>query len=154
LKREGRRGLVLSNGEFGERLLDHAARNGLPHAVLKREWGRRFELDALGRLLDREPSVAWIWAVHCETSTGMLNDLQALAGLCRARGLELCLDCISSIGVVPLDLGDVHLASGVGNKGLGSYPGLALVFHRDPIAAAGGALPRYLDLGYYAECDG
>jgi aspartate aminotransferase-like enzyme/GNAT superfamily N-acetyltransferase len=154
LKREGRRGLVLSNGEFGDRLLDHAARNRLPHVALKREWGRRFELDALGRVLDREPSVKWIWAVHCETSTGMLNDLPALAGLCRTRGLELCLDCISSIGVVPLDLGDVHLVSGVGNKGLGSYPGLALVFHRDPIEPASNELPRYLDLGYYAECGG
>jgi aspartate aminotransferase-like enzyme/GNAT superfamily N-acetyltransferase len=154
LKREGTRGLVLSNGEFGERLLDHASRNRIDHVALKQEWGRGFDLDAIGRLLEREPEVKWIWAVHCETSTGMLNDLPALAGLCRARGLELCLDCISSIGVVPVDLGAVHLASGVAGKGLGSYPGLGLVFHREEIEPASGELPRYLDLGYYAECDG
>jgi aspartate aminotransferase-like enzyme len=36
------RGLVLSNGEFGERLIDHARRFGLSFDVLKIEWGEAF----------------------------------------------------------------------------------------------------------------
>jgi aspartate aminotransferase-like enzyme len=48
----------------------------------------------------------------------------------------VCVDAISSLGSVPLDLADVHLASGVSGKGLGAFPGLAIVFYNHDIAPA------------------
>ena len=51
----------------------------------------------------------WIWFVHHETSTGMLNDLNELNTLCNENQMKLCVDCISSIGAIPLDLKDVYL---------------------------------------------
>jgi aspartate aminotransferase-like enzyme len=93
--------------------------------------------------------IRWLWAVHCETSTGVLNDLPPLRSLCAARDLKLCLDAISSLGVAPVDLRGVHLASGVSGKGLAAYPGLSMVFHREKIAPVA-TLPRYLDLGFGA----
>lgn len=148
------RGLILSNGEFGERLVDHAARFGLSFAILRADWGESFRQEQIQRLLGREPSLGWIWAVHCETSTGVMNDLEALKRICADHRLRLCLDCISSIGAVPVDLSGVALASGVSGKGLGAIPGLALVFHEREVAPAPKRLPRYLDLGYYAASDG
>lgn len=147
-------GLILSNGEFGERLIDHASRFGLFFQALRNDWGRPFDPDDIKRCLDRTPSIEWLWAVHCESSTGLLNNPSLLKGLCAKKGIQLCLDCISSVGTVPLDLTDVYLASGVSGKGLAAFSGLSMVFYNHTVRPAAERLPRYLDLGLYASNDG
>lgn len=52
---------------------------------------------------------------------------------------------------MPVDLKGVYLASGASGKGLRSYAGISMVFHNHTAAPASDRLPRYLDLGYYAE---
>lgn len=148
------RGLVLSNGEFGRRLEDHARRHRLRFDLHAAPWGGGFDLAEVERLLAAEPAPAWLWLAHCETSTGVLNDLPALTRLCARRGVRLCADCISSLGAVPVDLSGLYLATGVSGKALRSLPGLALVFHHHEVAPAPEALPRYLDLGLYAASGG
>ena len=150
------RGVVLVNGEFGARLAAQAKRWRLSFSELAAGWGEPLPLAELRRALEADPEIRWIWAVHCETSTGVLNDLEGLKtiageGVDRG-GVALCLDGISSIGNVPVDLAGVHLATGVSGKGLASFPGLALVFHAEPIAPVP-HLPHYLDLGSYAHSD-
>ena len=108
----------------------------------------------LRRLLDRGSNIRWLWAVHCETSTGVLNDIEALKAICAERDIRLCMDCISSIGTVPIDLDGVYLASGVSGKGIGAFPGLSLVFYHHKVLPAPSALPGCLDLGLYRERDG
>lgn len=147
-------GLILANGEFGERLVDHARRFRLAHKVLRTAWGGTFSQEEIRDEVMRNRGRSWVWAVHCETSTGVLNDLDALREICREAGARLCLDCISSLGTVPLDLRGIHLASGTSGKGLGSYPGLSFVYSAEPVAPAPGRLPRYLDLGAYSAAAG
>jgi len=59
------RGLVLSNGEFGERLLDHAKRLGLQFDALEFPWGEPVDLASVLRMLERKPHPGWLWCVHC-----------------------------------------------------------------------------------------
>jgi len=148
------RGLVLSNGEFGERLVDHARRFGLTFETLGKGWGETFSRRDVEAALEASPGVKWLWAVHSETSTGVLNDLDMLKSVCAARGVELCLDCISSLGTVPLDLSGVHMATGSSGKGLRSFAGLSFVFRGDGAALPPGRLPRYLDLSLYEGSEG
>lgn len=147
-------GVILSNGEFGSRLIDHARRLRLNFNALDFEWGRIIERAELTRFLDAHPTARWLWATACETSTGVLNDLSLLEQVCAGRGIKLCLDCISAIGVIPLRLDHVYLASGVSGKGLGSFPGLSMVFYHHPIEPQPDRLPRYLDLGFYSRQGG
>ncbi len=147
-------GLILSNGEFGDRLLDHATRQGLDFEVYQIGWGDPLDYAEIRARLDANPKLRWVWTPHCETSTGILNDLDTLKQICRERGLKLCLDCISSIGTVPVDLSEVYLASCVSGKALASFPGLSMVFYNHALAPAPKALPRYMDLGYYAAQSG
>ncbi len=153
LSLEPGRGLVLANGEFGERLVDHARRMELEFDTLQFPWGDTMDWDAVDRQMASTPGLRWLWCVHCETSTGVLNDLDALKKICAARGVKLCLDAISSIGTVPVDLRGVYLAACVSGKGLRAYPGLALVFYHHNLLPAP-ELPRYLDLGLYAHNQG
>jgi len=150
LSLEPGRGLILSNGEFGDRLVDHATRFRLVFEVLRLDWGQPFDEDSLRRAIRRVGGLTWLWAVHCETSTGVLNDLDLLRRICGDNGVRLCLDCISSIGTVPLDLSGVYLASCVSGKALGAFPGLAMVFYNHVPTPAPERLPRYIDLGLYA----
>jgi aspartate aminotransferase-like enzyme len=147
-------GLIVSNGEFGDRLLDHATRQGLEFEVYQIGWGDPLDYAEIRARLDASPMLRWVWTPHCETSTGILNELDTLKQICRERGLKLCLDCISSIGTVPVDLSEVYLASCVSGKALASFPGLSMVFYNHDLAPAPKALPRYLDLGYYAAQSG
>ena len=53
---EKKPGLILSNGEFGERLADHAKRFGLTFDTLKFPWGQAFDLDVVQQFLSRSPA--------------------------------------------------------------------------------------------------
>lgn len=153
LSLEKRPGLILTNGEFGDRLVDHAQRHGLTFDTIKVPWGQPFDVSTIENFLQHSPAVGWLWCVHGETSTGVLSPLSALKQACAKAKVKLCVDCISTIGVTAVDLSGIYLASGSSGKGLAAYPGLALVFYNHKIASSP-KLPRYLDLGYYAKNQG
>lgn len=142
----GRRGVVATNGEFGDRLVDHARRAGLDVRVVAAPWGEPLPVATIGDAIAQHDA-SWLWAVHCETSTGVLNDIDALRALSAQHDCALALDAISSIGTVPVDLRGVHIASAVSGKALGAFAGLAIVFH-DGKPVARPDVPRYLDLAY------
>ncbi|RFU63508.1 aminotransferase class V-fold PLP-dependent enzyme [Peribacillus glennii] len=142
------RGLLLANGEFGYRLIDHASRFNLDFGTIEKGWREPVTPEDVESYLCNNQGIKWLWTVHCETSTGFLYDLPGILSVCKKHGVELCVDACSSIGVIPVDLDGIYLASSTSGKGLGSYPGLAIVFHRDEIRPYG-ALPAYLDLGSY-----
>ena len=143
-------GLVLSNGEFGERLATNSRRAGLRFDWLRLPWDQLFDIAQAERFAERLPRGGWIWFVHHETSTGVLNPLEDLRALAARLGLHLCCDCISSVGAMPVDLRGVHLATTASGKGLGSYPGLSMVFHAYQVRPEVDRLPGYLDLGHWA----
>ncbi|MER2089560.1 MAG: aminotransferase class V-fold PLP-dependent enzyme, partial [Sporosarcina sp.] len=146
------RGLILVNGEFGSRLTDHAKRFGMEYDTMETEWCQSFkEKDITVSLSSGHYS--WLWLAHCETSTGIMNDLSSCQKLCSQYGVTLAVDCVSAIGTTAVDLTGVAFASGVSGKGLLSYTGLSFVFHKEEIAK-NEKLPRYLDLGTYAEAQG
>jgi aspartate aminotransferase-like enzyme len=142
------RGVLLSNGEFGERLARQAVRFGLQPQTLRWPWGKSWDLDEVDEALAREPPGSWVWGVHQESSTGVLNDLPGLVRVARRRAARVCVDCISSLGAVPLDLSGVFLATGASGKSLGAYAGCAIIF-ADAEALARmdrGRVPSYFDI--------
>jgi aspartate aminotransferase-like enzyme len=64
------------------------------------------------------------------------------------------MDCVSSIGTIPIDLNGIYLASGVSGKGLGAFPGLSMVFYNHEILPLSKDIPRYLDIGLYSISEG
>ena len=152
LSLEKSKGLIISNGEFGERLIDHAQRAGLAFELVKLPWGEPIDYQEVESIIEN-PEIKWLWLVHSETSTGVLNDLERLKLICSTTGVRICVDCVSSMGLVPIDLSGMYLASGVSGKGLASYPGLSFVFYNHEVEPSL-SIPRYLDLGFYAKSDG
>ena len=144
-------GLIISNGEFGERLIDHAKSASIDFDHISFDWGDCFDYDYISDVLDKKIPPSWIWAVNCETSTGVLNKITDLIKLSEKYQSKLVLDCISSVGNIPLDLSRVYLASGVSGKGFASYSGLSMVFHNHEVKLNQHEIPRYLNLALYAS---
>jgi aspartate aminotransferase-like enzyme len=70
-----------------------------------------------------------VYVTHNETSTGVTNDLPAIAAVVKSRGKLLCVDSISGAGCLPLDtdtLGVDVLVTG-SQKGWMAPPGVAIV---------------------------
>jgi len=118
-------GVILSAGEFGDRLVQHADAAGLRYEVLRAPWGASWPLEKLEQsLAQRQP--AWIWGVHLESSTGVLNPAAALLTMVNAEATAVCLDCTSSLGAAEIPLG-VAIASSSSGKSLEALPGIAIV---------------------------
>ena len=147
-------GLILVSGEFGRRLVKNANGAKLFFHTLEIPEGQAFGRPDLEKALREHPDVEWIWGTHCETSTGVLNDLEMYKAVCAEHGMKLCMDCISSLGTVPVDLSGVYLASGTSGKGLASIAGLSMVFHNHDMEPAPDDLPCVLDLGHYQQTEG
>ncbi|WP_430790642.1 aminotransferase class V-fold PLP-dependent enzyme [Virgibacillus flavescens] len=144
------RGLILANGEFGDRLIKQANRWQLPYESFQKPWNEPFTVEEVDAFLASNPDIRWLWTVHCETSTGYLYPLEQLKEVCRKYNVNLCLDACSSVGVIPVDLSTVYLASTVSGKGLASYPGLAVIFHQHTLSP-NESIPAYLDIACYQE---
>jgi alanine-glyoxylate transaminase/serine-glyoxylate transaminase/serine-pyruvate transaminase len=138
------------NGLFGERMLDVAARCGAEVVRVDAEWGRALDVD---QVLGAHPHPSLIAAVHAETSTGVANDIAALAA---GKGDALFLaDCVTSLGGIPVAVDDwgVDIAYSGTQKCLGVAPGLAPLTLNQRAVDRRIARPQswYLDLGMLAE---
>src|SRR5262249_50886816 len=122
---------------------------GLRPRVLSWTWGQPWDLDDVAAALADAPSGSWVWGVHQESSTGVLNDLPGLVRIAEKDGARVCADCISSLGAVPLDLQGVYLATGASGKSLGAFAGVAMVFADAEALAARvdvERVPSYFDI--------
>ncbi|QDQ02068.1 aminotransferase class V-fold PLP-dependent enzyme [Lysinibacillus fusiformis] len=141
------RGLILTNGEFGQRLRQQALRWSLDFDVIELDWGEVFDKQHVESFLQTN-AYKWLLAVHGETSTGTCNDLEVLMQLTKRYDVKLCLDCISSFGAMPFTLKGCYLATAVSGKAIGALSGLAFVFSQER-AKLSPTLPAYLDLANY-----
>ena len=121
--------LIVVNGAYGERMRQMAERLHLPHAVLRVPEHLPVEPDEVRTALDAHPEVSHVALVHCETTTGLVNPLAALAALTTARGLTLIVDAMSSFGAYPIEMPvlGVHYLVASSNKCLEGVPGLSFV---------------------------
>jgi aspartate aminotransferase-like enzyme len=155
----GDRVLCGDNGKFGERWVKVAQAYGLDVQVIKAEWGQPLDPEAFRAALeaDGEKRIKAVILTHSETSTGVINDLQAIAGHVRAHGTALTIaDCVTSLGAadVPMDAWGVDVIGSGSQKGYMMPPGLSFVAMSERAWAAyeRSDLPKfYLDLGKYRK---
>ena len=147
------------NGKFGERWVKVARAYGLDVEVIKAEWGQPLDPDAFRAALeaDTAKAIKAVILTHSETSTGVINDLEAIARHVKAHGTALTLaDCVTSLGAtdVPMDAWGLDVVASGAQKGYMLPPGLSFVAMSDRAwqAYERSDLPKfYLDLGPYRK---
>ena len=120
--------LILSNGEFGERLFSISKIHNKKTFLLKFPWGEKFNLEKIEDYL-RKYEIAIVAMVHHETSSGMLNPLEQIGALLKTYDVTYIVDCVSSAGAEVIDIEKCHIAfcSSSSSKAIGSHPGLSFV---------------------------
>lgn len=146
--------LSVSTGNFGDRFADIASRVGATVRTLSYEWGQAARAEDIERALAEQPGVKVVLVTHCETSTGVLNDVRAIAEVVHRRGGYLVVDAVSSfIGApLPIDEWRVDVVVTGSQKALGLPPGLTLVGVSERAAERMKEIPRrtlYFDLVRY-----
>ena len=124
----GKNILILSNGEFGERLHGISKIHNENTFLLEFDWGEKLSLKKIKDFL-RIQKIDVIAMVHHETSSGMLNPLEKIGKLSKSHGAIFIVDCVSSAGAEVIDLEKCNIAfcSSSSAKAIGSYPGLSFV---------------------------
>jgi serine---pyruvate transaminase len=123
----GERVLVVSAGEFGERWAKLAGAYGCEVEPLAYDWGETPRPEDLESRL-RETGAPTVLLVHSETSTGVVADVQSLAGVAKEAGALVVVDAVSSLGAVPLetDAWGIDVVVSGSQKALMAPPGLSL----------------------------
>ncbi len=142
--------LVLINGAYGKRALRIAEIAGRAAAVHETAEDVPPDLATVERMLAADAAITHVFAVHCETTSGILNPIAEIGRIVAKHGRRLLVDSMSAFGALPITAGEVPfdaLASS-SNKCLEGIPGLGYVVCRIEAlqAAKGNATTLTLDL--------
>ena len=153
----GDRVIVGSNGKFGDRWAQIAKAYGLDVQLVKAEWGEPLNPDDFAKELKADKSVKAVIITHSETSTGVLNDLEAINKAVKDNSDALIIvDAVTSLGSynIPVDEWGIDVIGSGSQKGFMLPPGLGFVTASDKAwkAYETATLPKfYLDLGKYRK---
>ncbi|MBX3248724.1 MAG: 2-aminoethylphosphonate--pyruvate transaminase [Myxococcales bacterium] len=123
--------LVVDNGAYGTRIAEMAAAYRMAHEVLDLGVGEPVDLARVEAKL-AEGGFTHLAIVHHETTTGMLNPVEAVGALCKDAGVEMIVDAMSSYAGIPISmdaLGADFLVSS-SNKCIQGMAGLSFVLCR------------------------
>src|SRR3954470_20529461 len=142
--------LVVINGAYGQRVKKICDIAGRAAAVYETPEDTPPDLAAIDALLRSDRAITHVFAVHCETTSGILNPISELAGLVRRHGRSLLIDAMSAFGAIPLDVTQTPFdaVAASSNKCIEGVPGLGFVICRKAVLekAKGNATTLVLDL--------
>jgi aspartate aminotransferase-like enzyme len=143
----GDRILVADTGNFGERFRKIAAVYGVEVTPIEYEWGQTVRADDISNALDKDPSIRAVYVQHSETSTGVVNDVEAVGHAVAPSPALYVVDTISGVGAAPLRVDEwgIDVAIGGSQKALMAPPGICFVTVSQPAwdAATQAKCPRF-----------
>jgi 2-aminoethylphosphonate-pyruvate transaminase len=142
--------LVLDNGAYCKRLGRLATLMGRRTTILGHAEDVPVSPAELDARLAADASISHVGFIHCETGTGVLNPLQAIADVCARRGKGLIVDAMSSFAALPIDARELRFDALVAASGkcLEGVPGMGFAFIRKDVidGAAGNSHSLAMDL--------
>jgi 2-aminoethylphosphonate-pyruvate transaminase len=148
--------LILINGAYGERMLKMAKVLRIPH--LAQTWPENCPVDPqqVDAILAGDPEISHVALVHCETTTGILNPIQAVGQVVHSRQKTYIVDAMSSFGAYPIDLPACHIDFLISssNKCIEGVPGFSFVVARKEALQQARGQARSLALDLYAQWEG
>jgi aspartate aminotransferase-like enzyme len=121
--------LVCTAGNFGERFVKLANSYGAQVLTVDAPWGEAIDPQLVNEQLTLHPEIKVVFATHCETSTGVLHDVKAIAAAVKKTDALLVVDAVSSLGAVdlPMDAWGLDIVVTGSQKALMLPPGLCFL---------------------------
>lgn len=126
---EGDRALIIYNGVFGEGFKDFVEFSGGKPIMYKDDFRRGIDLLKLEDFLKKDHDFKIATMVHCETPSGITNDIKGICSLLKKYGILTVVDTVSGMGGEEFDFDEfkVDIALGGSQKCLSAPTGLTLV---------------------------
>lgn len=129
LVEENDRVLVLNNGVFGAGFADYVKFYGGESYIYEDDFRRGFDIEKLKKFLEKDHDFKVATMVHCETPSGITNDVKTICNLLNSYGILTVVDTVSGMGGEEFDFDEfkVDIALGGSQKCLSAPAGLTLV---------------------------
>ncbi|QEX17914.1 2-aminoethylphosphonate--pyruvate transaminase [Hypericibacter terrae] len=131
LPRDGK-ALILINGAYGKRMTRICAYAGRPYSTVEAAEDKPIDPAAVAKALASDPAITHVCAVHCETTSGVLNPIAEIGAVVAKAGRRLLIDAMSAFGAIPLLSTEVAFdaVAASSNKCIEGVPGLGFVIAR------------------------
>ncbi|MDP5252915.1 MULTISPECIES: 2-aminoethylphosphonate--pyruvate transaminase [unclassified Vibrio] len=145
--------LVIDNGAYGARIAQIAQYLNIACQIISPGETSPPQLDQVEAALTSDPQITHVAIVHCETTTGMLNPIEALTAVAKAHGKVVILDAMSSFGGIPMDIAKlkVDFMISSANKCIQGVPGFGFVIAKQTELEKCKGQARSLSLDLYDQ---
>ena len=133
LTEPGDRVLVIDNGVFGKGFADFVKIYGGEPVSFVSDYHRPVELSELEAFLKEDSNFKYATVVHCDTPSGVLNDVEEISKLLDRYGIMTVADSVAGMFGEPLDLSNskIDILCGGSQKALSCPPGLTMLWVSD-----------------------
>jgi 2-aminoethylphosphonate-pyruvate transaminase len=147
---------VLTNGAYGERIVQMLQCAKIAHTVLRTAEDTPANPAALDAGLASDAAITHVALVHCETTTGILNPLQEVGRVARKHGKVFVVDAMSSFAGMPIDFAaaQIDFLISSANKCVEGVPGFSFVFAKRALLLASEGWARSLSLDLLGQFRG
>ena len=145
--------LVLANGAYGKRSAQTVEYLGRAHVVLDKGDYLPPRGGEVARILADDPDISHVVAIHCETSSGILNPVEEISEVTYAAGRKLLIDSMSTFGAIELKPSEIRYEAMVSsaNKCIEGVPGFGFILARKSELGAAEGNSHSLSLDVHAQ---
>lgn len=129
LTEKGDRVLVIENGIFGEGFADFVKMYGGEPFFFRGDRKHKIDVKELEKFLEKDSNFKYATVVHCDTPSGMLNDIDKICPLLKEKGILTVVDSVSAMGgeEVRVDDWNIDIVLGASQKCISAPPGLTIL---------------------------
>jgi 2-aminoethylphosphonate-pyruvate transaminase len=145
--------LIAANGSYGQRMEEIANHAGINHTLYETQYDQIPDPQAISGLLQKYPEITHVSMVHCETTSGIINDIKAVSKVVKEAGRTMIVDAMSSFGGVeiPVEQWGIDFLISSANKCIQGVPGFSfMICNREALEASKGKA-RSLSLDLYDQ---
>lgn len=148
--------LIAANGAYGLRMVDICRHAGVNYVVYKETYDKQPKAEIIAEMLKKDPMITHIAMVHSETTSGILNDIEAVGKVAKAAGKTFIVDAMSSFGGVDIPIKEwkIDFLISSANKCIQGVPGFSFIIaNREKLIESEGTA-RSLALDLYDQWKG
>ena len=125
----GDRVLILDNGIYGAGFADFVSMYGGTPVMYTKDYKNAFDVDELDAYLKEDHDFKYATVIHCDTPSGMLNDIHKICPLLKSYGIMTVTDSVSGMfgNEVNVDKAQIDILCGGSQKAVSAPPGLPFV---------------------------
>lgn len=127
---QGDRVLVIDNGIFGKGFRDFVKMYGGIPILFTTDYHKPVDIGDLKAFLDKDSDFKFATVVHCDTPSGVLNDVESISKLLDEYNIMTVADSVAGMFGEPLDVSNskIDILCGGSQKALSAPPGLTMVW--------------------------